>query len=139
MRPATLIFLAVLLLTSAIDLAHADRLPPLIDALKSADTATKLNAIKGLGESGDIRAVPPLVEALHDEREVVRQYAAEALQNLVSVLDDVYGVVKRWLQSLLNKLRLHPADEVITVEQPIAHRRVMLLGVARLAGGCLLT
>jgi HEAT repeat protein len=130
MRPATPIFLAILLLTPAIDLAYADRLQSWLDDLQSANTATKLNAIKSLGESGDIRAVPPLVEALRDERDVVRQYAVEALQNLVIVLDDAYDIVKRWLQSLINKLRLHPADEAITVEQPMAHRLVALVGMA---------
>jgi HEAT repeat protein len=129
MRSALSIFVAMLLLTPAIDLAYADRLQSWIDDLQSANTATKLSAIKGLGESGDIRAVPPLVEALGDERDVVRQHAVEALQHLVIVLDDVYSIVKRWVQSLINKLRLRPADEAITVEQPMAHRLVALLGM----------
>jgi HEAT repeat protein len=120
--------LATLLLTNAVNLASADQLRPLINGLKSGDTQTVLKAIKGLGESGDIRAVPPLVDALRDERAVVRQYTVEALQQLVRALDDVYIVVKRGLQSLINKLRLDPADDVITVEQPAAD----LLGKAAL-------
>jgi HEAT repeat protein len=123
MRTATPLFLVALLLTSAINLAYADRLQSLINDLRSADTETKLNAIKKLGESGDIRAVPPLVETLHDGRDVVRQYAIEALLNLSRVLDHVYVGLKRWLQTLINKLRLHPSDEVITVEQPVAPLR----------------
>jgi HEAT repeat protein len=74
-----------------------------------------------LGESGDIRAVPPLLEALRDKRGVVRQYTVEALQHLVQALDDGYIVVKRWLQSLINKLRLDPADNMITVEQSVVY------------------
>jgi hypothetical protein len=121
MRTTSLILLALLLLTSGINLSYADGLQPLIDDLKSTNTDTKLKAIKSLGESGDIRAVPPLLTVLRDERGMARQYAVEALQNLARVLDDVYVVVKRWLQSLINKLRLDPSGDVITVEWGTAH------------------
>jgi HEAT repeat protein len=114
MRTAIWIFLAALLVTHTSALADVDQLRPLIDELTSADTETTLNAIKGLGESGDIRAIPPLLKVLHDKRGVVRQYAVEALQRLVRTLDDVYIVVRRWLQSLLNELRHDPPDGVIT-------------------------
>ena len=117
MRTAIWIFLAALLLTHTSSLADVDQLRSLIDDLNSADTETALNAIKGLGESGDIRAVPPLLKALHDEHSVVRQYTVEALQHLVRTLDDVYIVVKRWLQSLINQLRHDPTDGVITATQ----------------------
>ena len=121
MRTMTWFLLATMLLTNTIGLAYADQLRPLINDLKSADTATVLKAIRGLGESGDIRAVPPLLEALRDKRGVVRQYTVEALQHLVQALDDGYIVVKRWLQSLINKLRLDPADDMITVEQSVVY------------------
>jgi len=120
MRKAISFFWLVLLLTGAIDLASADQLRPLIDDLQSGDTQITLNAIQRLGASGDIRAVPPLLDALRDERGVVRHYAVEALQQLIRALDDVYMVVKRGLQSLINKLRLDSSDDVITVEQPDA-------------------
>jgi hypothetical protein len=121
MRTRLWILLAALLLTSDISPAYADRLRPLIDDLKSADVETALKAISALGESGDIRAVSPLLDALRDERAAVRQSAAEALQHLVRALDDVYLVVKRWLQALINKLRLDPSGDVITVEQSVAY------------------
>jgi HEAT repeat protein len=117
MRTAIWIFLAALLLTHTSSLADVDQLRSLIDDLNSADTETTLNAIKGLGESGDIRAVSPLLKALHDERSVVRRYTVEALQRLVRTLDDVYIVVKRWLQLLINQLRHDPTDGVITTTQ----------------------
>lgn len=113
MRTAILVFLAALLLTHITGLAEADQLRPLINDLQSVDTETALKAIKGLGESGDIRAVPPLLAALRDERGVVRQYAIEALQHLVRTLDKVYLVAKRWLQSLIDQLR-DPSDGVVT-------------------------
>jgi HEAT repeat protein len=132
MRTATCTLLVALLLTSVSGLAFADQLQPLLNDLKSSDTKTTLKAIKGLGESGDIRAVPPLLDALRDKRGVVRQYAAEALQNLARSLDEMYVVVKRWLQSLINNLRLDPTDEVIAVEHPVIDLCVALLGRAAL-------
>jgi HEAT repeats len=130
MQTAARIALVALFLASAVGLARADQLRPLINDLKSKDMDITLRAIKGLGESGDLRAVSPLLDALHDERGVVRQYAVEALQHLVQTLDEVYIVVKRWLQSLVNKLRLDPSDEMITVEQPGAHSSVAQMGKA---------
>jgi HEAT repeat protein len=114
MRTALLVFLAALLLTSITGLADANQLRPLLNDLQSADTETTLKAIKGLGESGDIHAVPPLLAALRDERGVVRLYAIEALQHLVRTLDNVYLVAKRWLQSLIDQLRSNPSDRVVT-------------------------
>lgn len=120
MRTAAWTFLAALLLIGAMRLADADELRPLINDLQSADTERALKAIAALGASGDIRAVPPLLEALRDVREVVRQSAIEALQHLVGALDDAYIVVKRWLRSLINKLRLDPSEDVITVEHSVS-------------------
>ena len=114
MRTSILVFLAALLLTHITGLADADQLRPPINDLESVDTETALKTIKGLGESGDIRAVPPLLAALRDERGVVRQYAIEALQHLVRTLDKVYLVAKRWLQSLIDQLRSDPSDGVVT-------------------------
>ena len=92
MRTTLWVFLATLLLTHMTGLADADQLRPLINDVQSADTETALKAIKGLGGSSDIRAVPPLLAALRDERGVVRQYAVEALQHLVRTLDKAYLV-----------------------------------------------
>ena len=114
MRTTLLVFSAALLLTHITGLAKADQLRPLLNDLRSADTETTLKAIKGLGESGDIRAVPPLLAASRDARDVVRQYAIEALQHLVRSLDSVYLVAKRWLQSLIDQLRSDPSDRVVT-------------------------
>jgi HEAT repeat protein len=120
MRKAILFCGLAILLTGSIDLTRADQLRPLIDDLQSGDTQVTLQALQRLGESGDIRAVPPLLQALGDDRGVVRQYAVEALQHLIQALDGVYMVVKRGLQSLIDKLRLESSDDLITVEQPDA-------------------
>ena len=54
---------------------------PLIEALKDGaeDVAVRMKAAEVLGEIGDERAVEPLIQALKDKDEFVRQCAAEAL------------------------------------------------------------
>jgi len=68
--------------------------------------------------------VQPLLAALNDENVLVRKYAIEALQRLVGILDDVHGIVKRWLQTLIKSLKSEPSREVIAVAQPVACVRV---------------
>jgi hypothetical protein len=114
------IMLGLFLILGAIELSHADALKRFVDDLKSADAQTRATAIQHLGESGDIRAVQPLLAALSDENALVRRYALDALQRLVSVLDDIHGVVKRWLQTLIKSLQNEPSEEVITVARPVA-------------------
>jgi HEAT repeat protein len=120
MRTASRIVLGILLMLGTIELSAADELKSVVNALKSADAQTRIMAIQRLGESGDIRAVQPLLAALNDENALVRTYAIEALQRLVSILDDVHGIVKRWLQTLIKSLKNEPAGEVITVARPVA-------------------
>src|SRR5919201_4349552 len=123
MRTASRIVLGILLMRGIIELAAGDELKSVVNALKSADAQTRMMAIQRLGESGDIRAVQPLLAALHDENTLVRTYAIEALQRLVSILDDIHGVVKRWLQTLIKSLKNAPSEEVTAMAQPAACAR----------------
>jgi hypothetical protein len=119
MRTVFRMMLGVLLIWGTIELSHADELKRFVNDLKSADAQIRMTAIQRLGESGDIRAVPPLLAALNDENVLVRKYAIEALQRLVSILDDVHGIVKRWLQTLIKSLKSEPSGQVIAVAQPV--------------------
>ena len=118
MNSVSRIMLGLFLILGTIELSHADELKRFVDDLKSADAQTRTMAIQRLGESGDIRAVQPLLAALSDENALVRKYALDALQRLVSVLDDIHGVVKRWLQTLIKSLQNEPSEEVITAARP---------------------
>src|ERR671924_513961 len=120
MRTASRMVLGILLMLGTIELSAADELKSVVNDLKSADAQTRMTAIQRLGESGDIRAVQPLLAALNDENALVRTYAIEALQRLVSILDDIHGVVKRWLQTLIKSLKNEPAEEVITMARSVA-------------------
>jgi HEAT repeat protein len=126
MRRAVCLFLT--LLVSGIGPAVADTLRTLPSGYQSRDAEAMLKALAELGQSGDIAALPPLLEALRDERAVVRQYAVEALQRFARVLDDAHILVKRWLQILINRLRTDSADERIIVEAPDIHACVAPMG-----------
>lgn len=52
---------------------------PLIKFLRSKDKRLRFYAARALGESGDERAIKPLIEALNDSYWTVRKNAAEAL------------------------------------------------------------
>src|SRR5919197_764682 len=123
MRTISRMMLGVLFILGTIELSHADELKRFVNDLKSADAQTRMTAIQRLGESGDIRAVPPLLAALSDENALVRKYAIEALQRLVGILDDVHGIVKRWLQTLIKSLKNAPSEEVTAMAQPAACAR----------------
>lgn len=50
-----------------------DKYGELIDQLTSGDIDTRINAVQGLGELGDKRAVEPMIRSLDDNAEVVHQ------------------------------------------------------------------
>jgi HEAT repeat protein len=54
----------------------------LIKLLKSADSEVRWNAVKTLGKIGAVEALEPLIAALSDSSELVREHAAEALGDL---------------------------------------------------------
>ena len=112
------IVLTFLLPSGGLQRSYTDQLQPLIEDLRSADMSTRLRAIESLGASGDIRAIPPLLAIAQQEQGLMRQYAVGALQNLAHLLDDVHVVMKRWLQSLIDRLRSGPGGDRTTVTSP---------------------
>ena len=113
------VLLASLLVVGAITASHGDEFQRLIQDLRSTDEETRMKAVKALGESGEMRALKPLLEALRDDSVVVREHALEALRNLVKVLSDVYRLMRWWLQDLLNRLGVSPQEQGIPVEKPV--------------------
>lgn len=75
-------------------------IPGLIKALRYPfKSAVRAQAAQALGELGDPRAIPALVEALKDEREEVAKVAAQALAAYGEpAIDPLIGLVmqKKW-------------------------------------------
>ncbi len=61
------------------NLAAADAVPALIEALHDAVYYTRSGAARALGQIGDARAVVPLIATLKDDKEYVRWIAVDAL------------------------------------------------------------
>jgi HEAT repeat protein len=73
------------LLNSALQVltsSNVDTLSPLQDLLQGPDADLRMQAALAMGEQGDARAVPVLIEALKDENANVRYHAIEALGKL---------------------------------------------------------
>lgn len=58
-------------------------LEPLIEAIGSGDYWIRLDAIRALGNSGDARAIDPLIKLLNDADINVQMYAGKALKSVV--------------------------------------------------------
>ncbi len=58
----------------------------LIQDATSASGAKRLQAVEALGNSGDLRALQPLLSLLHDADPSIREYALKALQMLTQSL-----------------------------------------------------
>src|ERR1700674_2977425 len=73
-----------LLSTVLLQIRHPDVVPVFIDLLKEDNTDLAMMAFKGLGQSGDRRALQPLLDHLLDPNNLTtdRAMAAEALGEL---------------------------------------------------------
>jgi hypothetical protein len=103
MRPTVLLsLLSVFILGSSV--ASADEVERWLRDASSPKLQVRLQALRALGESGDIRAVRPLLTALHDDNSTIRACAAAALRSLVRALQGAYTTVVQWIEGLLATL-----------------------------------
>jgi HEAT repeat protein len=78
---------------------------------------TRVQAIKALGASGDVRAVQPLVAALQDTNTTIREHARAALRSLAQALRTVYRTVAAWIDTLLMSLGFETTAPLPPVER----------------------
>jgi hypothetical protein len=69
----------------------------------------RVQALQELGKSGDIRALPVLLQAAQESNPTIRDHAIAALRNLIQTFQGVYRTVARWVEQFLATL-----DEVWT-------------------------
>ena len=94
--------LSVFILSSSI--ASASDIERWLRDASSPKLQVRLQALRALGESGDIRAVKPLLTALHDDNSTIRECAVAALRSLVLALQGAYDTVVQWIEGLLATL-----------------------------------
>jgi HEAT repeat protein len=107
-----LIALVNVAFTPHVALAGTDHVERLIqDATSASGTNQRLQAVEALGHSGDLRALQPLLDLLHDVDPSIRQHAFKALQTLVQHLRQIYTHLAQWIDSLLLRLDIYLAPE----------------------------
>ena len=82
----------------------ADEIDRLTTAAITGSYAVRLQALNALGQSGDMRALPPLLAAVKDQNIAIREQAIAALRALAQRLHGVYRVVAQWIEELLAAL-----------------------------------
>lgn len=64
----------------------------------------RVQALQELGKSGDIRALPVLLQAAQESNPTIRDHAIAALRNLIQTFQGVYRTVARWVEQFLATL-----------------------------------
>ena len=76
----------------------------------------RLRALQALGNSGDIRALQPLLTALDDRDPTIRSHAIAALRALARTLDGIYRTIAQWINTLVASLQIHTSPPPPEVE-----------------------
>jgi hypothetical protein len=97
--------------TPRLAVAEMDHVERLIQDALSASGSKRLQAIEALGHSGDLRALQPLLDLLHDVDPSIREQASKALRTLVQSLRQVYTHLAQWLDRLLLRLDIYLAPD----------------------------
>jgi hypothetical protein len=95
----------------------ADDIDRLSREATSGSLQVRLRALQALGHSGDLRALQPLLMALHDDDTTIRACAIAALQSLVRALKGLYDTVAQWIEALLATLQSPAREPPPTVER----------------------
>jgi hypothetical protein len=112
--------IVVLLLVAWVSPGSARDLEPLVHDLRSGDETTRVRAVMALGHSGDPQAVEVLRHAVHDDSQLVRKHALQALKHLLLVLTHTSRLVTHWLHELLERVEEGLEEpQVITVRRPL--------------------
>lgn len=92
-------------------IAASDPIEHLIQDATSASGPKRLQAVEALGNSGDLRALQPLLGLLQDVDPSIRERALSALRTLTQSLRQLYVHLAEWVDSLLLRLDIYLAPE----------------------------
>ena len=101
---ATVLYSLLMICVLGVSAGSADELEGWLRDATSPVLHTRLQALRALGDSGDIRAVRPLLIALQDDNVTIRDCAAAALRSLVRAIQGLYATVAQWIEELLATL-----------------------------------
>jgi hypothetical protein len=84
--------------------AGAEDIERLLQDATAGSQEERLQALQELGKSGDIRALPVLLQAAQEPNPTIRDHAITALRTLIQTLQGVYRTVARWVEQFLATL-----------------------------------
>jgi HEAT repeat protein len=117
MRAAVLCSLMIGFILGLSSVASANDIERWLRDAASPVPQVRLQALRALGDSGDIRAVPPLLTALRDDNSTIRDCAVAALRSLARALQGIYDTIAQWIAGLLTSL-----DESTTAPSPLVEK-----------------
>ncbi len=107
----------------------AGGIEPLVHDLRTGDEMTRVRAVLALGHSADPQAVEVLRHALHDESQLVRNHALQALRHLLLIMAHTSRLVTYWLHELLERVEEQLEEpQVTTMQRPIESPRSAFSG-----------
>jgi HEAT repeat protein len=117
--------LVVFVVAAWVGPGSARGIEPLVHDLRTGDETTRVRAVLALGHSGDPQAVEVLRRhALHDESQLVRNHALQALKHLLLILAHTSRLVTHWLHELLERVEERLEEpQVTTMQRPIESPR----------------
>ncbi len=102
----------------------ADDIDRLLRQATSGSHLVRLQALEALGQSGDVQALQPLLAALQDDNDTIRERAEAALRSLAHSLQGVYRVVAQWIKALLLTLNNEASSPPPPLEKTHVLRRL---------------
>jgi HEAT repeats len=116
--------LVVFVVAAWVGPGSARGIEPLVHDLRTGDETTRVRAVLALGHSGDPQAVEILRHALHDESQLVRNHALQALKHLLLILAHTSRLVTHWLHELLERVEERLEEpQMTTMPRPIESPR----------------
>ena len=107
--------LVVLVVVAWTGPAAARSIEPLVHDLRTGDEATRVRAVLALGYSDDPQAVEILRHALHDESQLVRKHALQALRHFLLILTHTSRLFTHWLHELLERVEEGLEEPQVTI------------------------
>jgi len=106
--------------------ARADRVSRLISQLENGSAKQRLSAALSLTNSGDKRAIAPLIAALSDSDKTIRGVAATALRKLVD--GSVSAGVRKRAISVLKRAAKKDHSSFVRSQAKKAYKTIMAIG-----------
>lgn len=96
-----ILFIAIGLVSTVATATPTTHMDRWLQDVTSTSETVRIKALNALGQSGDRRALQPLLTALRDANPSIQQHAKAALKKLAQTLDQTYRHLAEWINTWL--------------------------------------